>query len=130
MYFKNDEISIINQYLSKNKNEFNKEIGKMIKKEKENKELKNMELAERSFISPLYLSQIENGRYNMSLIKFISICNSLEVYPNELLEPFLVGCKKEEDKFYYLLQKDKNISNNLFEYIKNNFKCDYKLFIR
>lgn len=130
MYFKNDEISIINQYLANNKNQFNKEIGKIIKKEKENKELKNMVLAERSFISPLYLSQIENGKYNISLLKFISICNSLEMYPNELLEPFLVGCKKEEDKFYYLLQKDKNISNNLFEYIKNNFKCDYKLFIR
>lgn len=128
MYFKNSEMSIINQYLSKNKNDFNKEIGKIIKNEKDYKRMNNAILAERAFISPLYLNQIENGKYNISLLKFISICNSLEVYPNQLLEPFLIGCKKEEDNFFYIFQKDKNISQNIIDYIKENIKCDYKLF--
>lgn len=128
MYLTNNEISTINQYLSKNKVDFNKEIGKIIKNEKNYKKMNNSSLAERAFISPLYLTQIENGKYNISLLKFISICNSLEVYPNQLLEPFLVGCKKEEDRFFYLFQKDKNISKNIIEYIKENMKCDYKLF--
>lgn len=128
MYFTNSEISSVNQYLNENKIKFNKEIGKIIKEEKEYKKISNIVLAERSYMSPLYLSQIEKGKYNISLLKFISICNSLEIYPNQLLEPFLVGCKKEEDKFFYILQKEKNITTNIIEYIKENIRCEYKLF--
>lgn len=124
MHYKNNEISIINKYLNDNKKSFNIEIGELIKQEKELRKIKSSILAERSAMSPLYLSQIESGKYNISLLKFLTICNALEIYPNKLLESFLIGCKKDDDELYYLSQKSKNISKNIIDYMKRN--TDYK----
>lgn len=125
---KTNQISLVNEYLNKNKSKFNKEIGETIKEKKREMNMTNKILSDRSNISQLYLSQIEDGKYNISLLKFITICNSLEVYPNEILEEFLLGCKENEDRFFYISKKNKNMSRNLIDYIKENIKCDYKFF--
>lgn len=129
MNYTSSEISQINEYLKNNKILFNKEIGEKISIQRKIKNIKISELAEKCMMSSIYLIQIEEGKYNISLSKFISICNGLELYPNELLEEFLVGCKKKEDEFYYIYQNDKNISKNIFDFMKyQNLNFSYNFF--
>ena len=86
--------------------------------ERVNRNITLEEVALRSKTSTSYISQIEKGGYGLSLIKFITICNALEVNEN-ILEKFLFAGKKNEDFLYYKLQDGKNISQNILDYMKD-----------
>ena len=112
------EIIKVNEYFLDRKEEFNIEVGEKIRKLRTMKGFSINDIALRAVSSPAYIIQVENGKYGLSLSKFISICNSLELSPNEVLEEFLYGGKTNEDILYNKLQQGKNISKNIFDYMR------------
>ena len=115
---KYSDILTVNTYILNHKENFIKDIGEVLKQERVNRNITLEEVALRSKTSTSYISQIEKGGYGLSLIKFITICNALEVNEN-ILEKFLFAGKKNEDFLYYKLQDGKNISQNILEYMKD-----------
>lgn len=119
MYRKNLEIVKLNNYFLDNKKSFDKGFGSALKKVRTSKKLTIDKISERAITTPQYLSNLEQGRYGISLLKFICLCNSLEVTPNEILEEFLFGCKTNDDILYNKLQEKKDISQNILEFLKD-----------
>ena len=115
----NQYIIKINEYFINHKSYLNKEVGENIRKIRKQKRISRADFSERSGISLSYMNQIETGEYGLTLIKLINICNALEISPNELLNEFIIGANTKEDKIYNELQKDKNISLNILNYLKN-----------
>ena len=115
---KYSDILTVNTYILNHKENFIKDIGEVLKQERVNRNNTLEEVALRSKTSTSYISQIEKGGYGLSLIKFITICNALEVNEN-ILEKFLFAGKKNEDFLYYKLQDGKNISQNILDYMKD-----------
>lgn len=118
MYNNNLEVVKVNQYIQKHKKEFSEEIGATIRNYRKKQNISINSLAERSMMTSAYISQIEKGNNGLSLAKFIMICNSLEVEPNKLLENVIFGGKENDDLIYNELQKEKNLSKNILEFMK------------
>lgn len=116
-----EKITAINQYLLKHKENFNKDIGIIIKDIRFNKNISTEAFSGMISTSNSYVSQIEQGNNGLSLIKFILICNALKIKPNKLLDNFIYFDDDNEDILYNELQQDKNISENVINYIKNKF---------
>lgn len=118
MYNETSNIIKVNEYIVNHKKEFNKEIGLLIKKIRIQKRISIKYVSERTMMSDAYIKQIEAGIYGISLSKFIIICNALEIEPNSIIENYILGCKKNEDLFYNNLQKSKNLSENILDFMK------------
>ncbi len=117
MYKSNLETIGVNQYIFNHKKEFNIEIGLKIKQIRTSKNITTEQMAFRTMMSPSYIMQIENGTNGVTLNKFVIICNALEIEPKEILDDFLFGPKTNEDLIYEELQKGKNISKNILDYL-------------
>lgn len=115
------DIICVNKYILEHKENFIKDIGEILKNERINKKISLEEVALRTQTSTSYISQIEKGTYGLSLVKFITMCNALEIN-EKILEKFLYGSKKNEDIFYYELQNNKNLSINIINYLKDKNK--------
>jgi len=118
MYRKNLEVIKLNKYFLDHKEKFNQEFGSALKKVRFSKKLAIDKVSERAVISPRYLSSVEQGIYGLSLLKFICLCNSLEISPSEILEEFIYGCKTNDDILYNHLQGGKDISKNILNFLK------------
>jgi len=114
-----DDIIKMNQYIKNKKKMFNIEIGEIIKNNRIKNNISMDEFSERSTINSSYLYQIEKGINGITLNNFLIICNSLILNPNDLLEPFLYTSEISNDVLYYELQKNKNISKNILNFMKN-----------
>lgn len=112
------DILDVNTYILNHKEKFIKDIGEALKYERINKNITLEEIALRAKTTTSYISQIEKGSYGLSLMKFITICNAIEA-DEKILEKFLYAGKKEEDLLYYELQKEKNLSQNMLNYLIN-----------
>ena len=118
MYNADSETIKVNNYLESHRKEFNEEIGLALKKYRIENNISSRKLAERAMMTVSYINQIENGSNGISLAKFIIICNALEVRPEQIIENFIYGSKKNEDLFFNELQKEKNLSKNVLEFVK------------
>lgn len=114
---KYSDVLTVNSYILSHKEDFVKDIGEVLKQERIARNITIEEVALRTKSSPSYISQIEKGTYGLSLIKFITVCNAIEANES-ILERFLYAGKKNEDFLYYELQKGKNISKNIIDYMK------------
>ena len=63
-----------------------KSLGLNIKKYRKGLKYTQLELAERTNLSTVHISHIENGSVKMSVDTLISMCNVLKVTPNDILE--------------------------------------------
>lgn len=113
------DVQEINNYLLKNKTKFYQEMGDKLKEIRISQNITVSKLALKTFISTTYLCQIEKGEYGVSLIKFITICNSLGINPGYLLKDFIVTNKLDEDLLIEKLQGSKNISTNIIDFLKS-----------
>lgn len=116
-----ERITAINQYLVNHKDNFNKEIGIIIKDIRASKNISIESFSGMISTSNSYACQIEHGSNGLSLIKFILICNALKVNPKQLLKDFIYIDEDNEDILYKELQHSKNISKNMINYMKNKF---------
>ena len=62
-----------------------KEVGARIRQAREAKKLSQLHLAEILNVSPSYLSNIETGKQNMSIMVLYNLCNALEVTADWIL---------------------------------------------
>ena len=116
------EVLKVNNYVATHRKEFNKEIGNMIKEWRIKRNLSIEEMACLTFMGPSYINQLEKGINGVSLNKFILICNALEINLKEALEMYLYVKESNEDFLYKKLQEEKNISNNILEFMKEKNK--------
>lgn len=110
------DIITVNSYILNHKEELIKDIGEVLKSERIRKNISLEEIALKTKTSTSYIAQIEKGTYGISLIKFITFCNALEIN-EKILANFLYSGKKEDDIFYYEFQKNKDLSNNILNYL-------------
>ena len=62
-----------------------KEVGARIRQAREAKKLSQLHLAEILNVSPSYLSNIETGKHNMSIMVLYNLCDALEVTADWIL---------------------------------------------
>lgn len=68
--------------------EANKIIGSTYKKIRKSKRFTQEEVAEKSDLTPEYLSKFENGRYNASIYNIILLCKAIDTNPTQLFNQF------------------------------------------
>ena len=111
-------IQDMNTYILNEKEKLNKEIGEKLRKKRLERKISAVELAQYTNTSSSYINEIEKGKYNISLLRFILLCNSLEINIAEFLDEFIFTHSKSEDVLYEKLQENKNISYNILEFMK------------
>lgn len=114
------EIVNVNQYIINHKDEFNKEIGYLIKQVRKRKDISIDTMSARTLMVPSYISKLENGMNGISLNKFVVVCNALEIRSQQILDEFLYSSKIQDDLLYEELQKGKNLSKNIINFLKIN----------
>ncbi len=60
-------------------------LGSNVKKHRKNLNYTQFDLAEKTNLSTVHISHIENGKVKMSIGTFICMCNVLKVTPNDIL---------------------------------------------
>ncbi len=68
--------------------EANKIIGNTYKQIRKNKKFTQEEVAEKSDLTPEYLSKFENGKYNASIYNIILLCKAINTNPTQLFNQF------------------------------------------
>ncbi len=116
-----EDIITINQYLVNHKNNFYKEVGSVIKEIRNYRKIPLEAFSSMAITSNSYACQIEQGNNGLSLLKFVLICNALKVKPKHIIDSFIIYNEDNEDLLYNELQYDKNISRNVFNFIKNRY---------
>lgn len=112
------DVVCVNHYIVNHKKEFNKEIGKMIREWRVKRNISIDEMAAMTFMSTSYITQLENGVNGITLSKFITICNALEINLKEILEDYLYTKQSNEDILFAKLQDEKNLSENIIDFMK------------
>ena len=113
----NYDILNVNQYIVEHKKMLNIEFGNTIKEYRNNNDIALKDFSYRCLMTTNQISQIENGKNGVTLSKFLVICNALGCMPNELLENYLYTPKNNDDILFSKLQDNKDISQNIFDYI-------------
>ena len=70
------------------KNKFNIEVGSILQNARIAKNLTQEEVAEKSDLTPEYLSKFENGKYNASIYNIILLCKAIDTNPTQLFNQF------------------------------------------
>ena len=68
--------------------EANKIIGNTYKQIRKSKKFTQEEVAEKSDLTPEYLSKFENGKYNASIYNIILLCKAIDTKPTQLFNQF------------------------------------------
>ena len=61
-------------------------FGANVQKERQNKELSQETLAELAELDRTYISSMERGKRNVSLVNIVKISNALSISPSKLFE--------------------------------------------
>lgn len=69
----------------------NKQIGVRIRRVRNEKKLKQCQLANKAHLSASFLSYVESGKKGITVEAFIDICNALEVSADYILADALVA---------------------------------------
>lgn len=101
-----------------------KEIGRRIFNERTKVGMSREKLAEKSNISTNYVYEIEIGKKVPNVIIFSSICNSLGVSPDVILNPVQINQLNDFIKdiaidFYKLSDKDIKLIKNNIHFLAN-----------
>ena len=106
---------LFREEILENKSDIIKKIGKILKEERRGKGISRLELASSLNISENYVGYIEQGRYEISLLKFILIINELEINPNYILGKLQENSIDVEENGSF---EDKDIIKEILMYLK------------
>jgi transcriptional regulator with XRE-family HTH domain len=68
------------------KGDINEAFGKIIKQLREEREMSQQELADYAELDRSYISDMERGRYNPTLLTVYKLAEILKVKPNEIIQ--------------------------------------------
>lgn len=91
--------------------EFRLFLGERLRYIRINKNLTQADIAELLDLSNNYISEVERGRYNISLFLIFKFCDSLDISINELL-----GFKNDD---FNLTFEQRDLIKKFFEYFKS-----------
>lgn len=114
--YNNNNNSKVKEYIYNHKDEVLKSIGNVLRKEREEKGLSRKSLADRIDLSENYIGYIEQGKYNISFLKFLLITTELEVNPNYIIRSALNDVTCEKIDFFENHEKD--IAKEILMYLK------------
>lgn len=97
-----------------NKRRIVKSVGIILKEERRKKGYTRKELSDRINISENYIGYIEQGKYEISLLKFILISNELDLNPNYVIRRVIEKVNKNEIEE----EEEKDISKEILMYLK------------
>ena len=97
-----------------NKRRIIKSVGVILKEERKRKGYTRKELSDRINISENYIGYIEQGKYEISLLKFILIINELDLNPNYVIRRVIEKVNKKE----IYEEDEKDISKEILMYLK------------
>ena len=106
----------IKDYIYNHKDEVLKNIGKVLRKEREEKGISRKKLADRIDLSENYIGYIEQGKYNISWLKFLLITNELAVNPNYIIRSAVEMGTSENEELNTFNEKD--ITKEILMYLK------------
>jgi len=87
-----------------------KEMGARVREARLNLKLSQVDLAEKAQLHPTYVSQIENGKANMSIDVFMRLTEALQVSADWLLRSDVPSVNKLETNEIVSLLSDCSIS--------------------
>lgn len=107
-----------------NLKETNKLIGSTYKRIRKSRKFTQEEVAEKSDVTPEYLSKFENGKYNASIYNIILLCKAVGTSPMQLLHFFFEDdsegvMKALIDELKDLNLEDQKMILNLVQRLKN-----------
>lgn len=106
----------VKDYIYNHKDEILKNIGNVLRKEREEKGISRKTLADRIDLSENYIGYIEQGKYNISFLKFLLITNELEINPNYVIRSTVEYITCEKIDFFETNEKD--IAKEILMYLK------------
>lgn len=106
---------IIREKLLVDKNIFLKRVGSVLKEERIGKRISRTSLSKMVDFTENYIGYIEQGRYNISLLKFILIANELDLNPNYIINKSLDDVLEMKITNW----EEKDISKEIIMYLKN-----------
>lgn len=87
-----------------------KEMGARVREARRNLKLSQVDLAEKAQLHPTYISQIENGKANLSIDVFIRLTEALQVSADWLLRSNVPSVNKLETNEIVSLLNDCTVS--------------------
>lgn len=94
-----------------------KNIGEILKEERKKEGISRFNLSDRLNISENYIGYIEQGRYEISLSKFILITNELGLNPNYIINRSIEKINLGNDD---LNIEEKDIAKEILLFLKKN----------
>ena len=99
-----------------NKRRIVNSVGIILKEERRKKGYTRKELSDRINISENYIGYIEQGKYEISLLKFILIVNELDLNPNYIIRSAVEMGTSENEELNTFNEKD--ITKEILMYLK------------
>lgn len=103
-------------------------IGKRLRKQREKLNMTREEFAEKAFISPQFLAEIENGKKGMSVTTLYKICSSYNLSADYLLfghlsnNDYLFTNKSLTEPYLAYTEDIIEIVNNIILETQSNYK--------
>ena len=110
--------NILKKSIEDNKSILLKNIGECLRKEREEKGISRKVLADKINISENYIGYIEQGKYSISLLKFLLYINELDINPNYIIRKSIDMICRENISVKNDLYEEKDIVKEVFMYLK------------
>lgn len=107
------------------KSTISEHVGKVFQECRLKNNLTQNQVAELAGMEPRYISQIERGLSKGSIDTLLKLCNAYKITTDVVLYDLLDDNTKTitnsyEDKYKRLSKRDKEVVNNLIDYLINN----------
>lgn len=107
------------------KSTISEHVGKVFQECRLKNNLTQNQVAELAGMEPRYISQIERGLSKGSIDTLLKLCNAYKITTDVVLYDLLEDSTKKiansyEDKYKRLSKRDKEVVNNLIDYLINN----------
>ena len=107
------------------KSTISEHVGKVFQECRLKNNLTQNQVAELAGMEPRYISQIERGLSKGSIDTLLKLCNAYNITTDVVLYDLLEDSTKKitnsyENKYKRLSKRDKEVVNNLIDYLINN----------
>jgi transcriptional regulator with XRE-family HTH domain len=92
----------------KEPNDISRNLGKLLKRERRKRSISQCSLSDLANVNNSYYCSIEQGTVNMSVVKLLNICESLDVDPSKIMQDLSALNRKsymKDDKNGSIAQK-------------------------